>query len=572
MQNSKIALKPYIEEIEQYCNQRSHDELAGIIINLAKEIPVRERGSFLNKLYSLVPGKKIIPDEKTVRDSIFNRIDALKEDIQERIDSIEDGSYWETVDYEYDDYDDSPDYVSEDQIDELINLFEEAEQFFLDDQQELSRDIYQRLLHFFYEIEELKYSISDSTHAFDLKEARARYCRCVYDTSKKKDRINNIVEAIDLDASISDNTLILEKESFPMLQDIIDAKTGEMKDWDGFLKKWVTALKKRNSNRADTLLLEAILFTKGIHGVADLARKWGAKQPRGQLYYIQKLIKSEDWETVADACVEALSVIPNNYFREQAAEYLVQAGKQLKNKSFILKGKREKFISSPDETNLLELVDEASRQKVREKELNDLIMVYKNLKVSPFREDTLYTKLLLMGGELKAAYEDVKTAKSVGWSYGKAGIVFGSVLYVVCGKSETAKTVKNLLKTYADKRSGYSWANSNAVEATAFNEVLKGLNQFESESADLASYFEWAVKIGCSRIDHIVSNKHRRAYAGAASVLGALSECYILLDQKNQAQSLVNKFYSGKYHRYPAFKREVKSVFTSSKILSGVRL
>jgi hypothetical protein len=101
-----------------------------------------------------------------------------------------------------------------------------------------------------------------------------------------------------------------------------------------------------------------------------------------------------------------------------------------------------------------------------------------------------------------------------------------------------------------------------------FDEVLKGLKQFKNGAADLKTFFEWAIKIGGSRIDRIVSNKHRKAYARAASVLGS----YILRDQKEQAESLVNEFYFDKYNRYPAFKREVKSVFTSSNILSVIRI
>jgi hypothetical protein len=163
----------------------------------------------------------------------------------------------------------------------------------------------------------------------------------------------------------------------------------------------------KSTFRAGTLLLEATLFTKGMNGVSDLARKWGKKQPRGYLYYIQNLIKEKDWVSTAKACT--------------TAKYLVQAGKNLKNKAFLLKGKQEKFISSPDETNLLDLMDEANQQRVREKELDNLIKLYRKTKVSSFREDTLYTKLLLMGGELKTTYDDIKSEKCrvvlwQGWS------------------------------------------------------------------------------------------------------------------------------------------------------------
>ncbi|MFC1849594.1 hypothetical protein ACFL27_05235 [candidate division CSSED10-310 bacterium] len=570
MLKNKLALRPYLEAIEKYCNQLSKNEMTETIINLAKEIPVGEREGFLNILHSFSPTKKAIPDEENVRDKIFDQIEGLKEDMQERIDSIEDGTYWDTVDYEDGYYDDDPDYISEDQVDDLLSLFETAERYFIDDRLELARDIYKQLFNFFHEFSELKYCMPSSTDTFDVKESRARYCRCVYETSDKKDLVDNMIEAMDLNASISDRTLILEKEYYPMLQDVMDAKTGNLKDWDDFLEKWNAVLKIQKSNRADTLQLEVALLLKGIDGVAELARKWGQNQPRGYIFWIQNLLTVGDWIASSEVCLEALNILPYNAFREQAARYLIQAGNNVEEKALILTGKREKFKSSPDETNLLDLAVEADSQNVRKNELSTLLDEYKKLIVSPLREDTLYTKFLLMTGEVKTAFDDAKKAKSVGWSYGKAGLVFGSVLYLVCGKSDEAKTIKNLLKSYANARSGYSWGTIQDVSSTMYDEILKGLIQYKISSADQGTFLSWAHKIGAERIDHIVSNKHRKAYGRAAAVLGALSECYILLGQKSNAQNLLNEFYFDKYKRYPAFRREVKSIFKSSGNLASL--
>ncbi len=573
MSQKKLALKPYLEAIEKYCTRLSQDELTGVIINLAKEISVGERQNYLDKLHSFSPANKVIPDEQNSRDEIADQIEALKEDIQERVDSIEDGTYWDDIDYDDGYYDDEePDYISEEQVEELTAFFGEAEQFFLDDQLESARDIYQRLFDLLDETDELEYSISGSSDSFDLKETRARYCRCVYETSEKEDRIKEMIEAVHVYASVSDSVLMLEKEHHPMLQDVIDAKTGDMQDWDDFLNKWAAALEKHKSDRADILLLEAAFFIKGDEGVADQARKWGLTQPRGYLYRIQNFIKEENWTAASEACQEALKALPDNSFREQAAGYLAMAGNNLTDKTFILQGKREKFISSPGESNLLDLADEAGKQNVRQIELENLQSVFKKPQASSSGSDTLYTKFLLMTGEVKAAFDDAHKEKNVGWSYGKAGLVFASTLYIVCGKSDTAKTVKDLLKSYADTGSGYSLSNTHDRSATMYDEILKGMNQCKVSSADKKAFWDWAYKIGCGRIDHIVSNKYRKAYQRAACVLGALSECHILLDRKSKAQSLVDTFYFGKYKRFSAFRREVKSVFSSSAILTSIRL
>ncbi len=71
------------------------------------------------------------------------------------------------------------------------------------------------------------------------------------------------------------------------------------------------------------------------------------------------------------------------------------------------------------------------------------------------------------------------------------------------------------------------------------------------------------------RIDHIVSNKHRRAYERAAQVLGSLAEAYIAMDKKSKAVKILHKYYNEKYNRFSAFRREVKAIVKNSDILKN---
>ena len=74
-------------------------------------------------------------------------------------------------------------------------------------------------------------------------------------------------------------------------------------------------------------------------------------------------------------------------------------------------------------------------------------------------------------------------------------------------------------------------------------------------------------KIGKSRIEHIVSNKHRRAYERAAQVLGSLAEAYAAMGQKSKAVKILHKYYNEKYNRFSAFRKEVKTVVANSELL-----
>jgi predicted ATP-grasp superfamily ATP-dependent carboligase len=158
----------------------------------------------------------------------------------------------------------------------------------------------------------------------------------------------------------------------------------------------------------------------------------------------------------------------------------------------------------------------------------------------------------------------------VGWSYhSNAGVVFGSALSVLAGHSEKAVTIKTLLKGYANQRSVYSerFSVDDEMGTSFYEEIISGLKQKKFTKAKRTEYLAWAEKIGKSRIEHIVSNKHRRAYERAAQVLGSLAEAYATMGQKNKAVKILHKYYSEKYSRFSAFRREVKAVVKDSDLL-----
>ena len=118
MKKSKIALKPYLDEIAGHCSTLSNQELRDILLCLAKDIPTSGRVNFLEKIESYLPGRRpgVMPDTDAV-EQILDNIEALKDSIEGRIRSIEDGSYWDDPDVWGDDgYDEEgPDSISEDQ-------------------------------------------------------------------------------------------------------------------------------------------------------------------------------------------------------------------------------------------------------------------------------------------------------------------------------------------------------------------------------------------------------------------------------------------------------------------------
>jgi hypothetical protein len=575
MKKAKIALKPYLDTINEYCDTLSNKELSNIIISLAKDIPTAGRVEFLDKFESFLPGRRRRSTVKLKVDQIeriLNDIEALKENIAERIESIEDGSYWDDPDDWGGDgyYDDEPDYVSQDQLNELESFFDVAEDLFMDDRLEDARKVYEAL---FILISYVKESAHLSVgHEIDIREARARYCRCVYETADADTRLDEFTAAMEIDASDPYNENEYD-ENYPLMQDVVDARPGEIAGLESFLPAWNKFLvKKGKKGRPAVLLLETVNRLEGINGVSKLAKKWANSQPQGYLYWLKILKQNNDPKGIIIVGTKGLKALKQGRFRERVAKFIIDAAEKQNDTKTLLMGRRERFFSRISHQNLLDLVGEAIIQNGRDDELDRVDHFFKSCKSMDDDQKALYVKTLLMSGQLNNAFAMAKKEKSVGWSYASnAGVVFGSALSVLADHSEKAGTIQTLLKGYANQKSVYSerFLVDDGMGISFYEEIIKGLKQKKFAKSQRAEYLAWVEKIGKSRIEHIVSNKHRRAYERAAQVLGSLAEAYAAMGQKNKTVKILHKYYSEKYNRFSAFRREVKAVVMNSDLLKN---
>ena len=247
----------------------------------------------------------------------------------------------------------------------------------------------------------------------------------------------------------------------------------------------------------------------------------------------------------------------------------MDAAKEIHDAEHILLGKRERFFSYMSDQSLLDLVDEATTQGTRDNELDTVIKFFEGRRAID-EEKELYGRALLMSGNLNSAFALAKNEKVVGWSSGNnAGVVFGAVLSILADHSEKAGTIKTLLKDYVNKKTIYSerFSIDDGKGISFYDEIIKGLKQNKEVNSQAAEYLSWAEKIGTKRIEHIVSNKHRRAYERAAQVLGSLAEVYLSMGQQTKAANILHSYYNEKYNRFSAFRKEVKAVVKTSDLL-----
>ncbi|MEA3232236.1 MAG: hypothetical protein U9Q05_10835, partial [Thermodesulfobacteriota bacterium] len=403
-----------------------------------------------------------------------------------------------------------------------------------------------------------------------IREERARYCRCVYETSKKEDWTDAFVNAMEIDVPNRYNLYDYDEE-YPLLQDVIDARPHVIADLNLFLTAWKKALTQKGLNtRPAVLLLETSHRLEGLDGVSKLARKWKNKQPQGYLFWLDILKRENDPKSIIKVSAEGLKALEKGRPRKQVAQFLIDAAEKIGDAKNLLLGKRERLYSRPSDHDLIEFVGEAVKQDVRERELKKVITFFRSGTLEDSDETALYIKALLMGGKLPDAFTLVEKEKSVGWSYfSNTGVVFGAILSMLADHHGKATTIKTLFCGYANRESAYSGRMSIDDEpgTSFYEEIVKGLKQQKQTEAEKKKYFSWAEKIGKGRIDHIVSNKHRNAYERAAQVLGALAEAYMTRGQNDKAKKIIHHFYAEKYNRFSAFRREVKSVVTSSQLL-----
>ncbi len=549
-----ISLKPYLLAVKEHCESHSKQELVETLLELAREMPASSRKEFLDKLRVLssrfVSKEVEIPSD--VEAQLLGRISELQEDIETRIESIEDGTYWDDYEEGYDD--EEPEYVTEDQSNELEQLFLDAGDLFMDDYLDASLRVYRALFDFLNANKDMSSFYSPAP--LELREARARYCRCVYETADPARLLDDFYESMVVDAAMNPYRLDLSGP-FPLLRDVMDARVENLNGWEWFLPEWEKKVALCNSARAAVLRMEALLWLEGAEGISRLAREWKSEQPYGYLFWIQHLETCENWQGVRDACLEAMEVLPQGSFREQATESLVKAAMVLGDKELLLLGKRERFLSVPKQTSLLELLQEAENQNLRSRELDVILAFKEGIKKSRDGHAGLYLEILLMAGRIEDAFNEGKTEKGVGWSYGKVGIIFVSILSMLTGNNHKTVTIQSLLKEYARNSS---------------SEIIKGLMLVSLTESKKQQYLIWSDRICRERVEQIVSNQHRSAYDRAARALGAVAECYVHLNEKDNAISLLNEFVRTKFPRHSAFRAEVKRVVTGSALLKGFHL
>lgn len=569
-----LPLRPFLTTIEEWCRPLDHESLVQIVLLLAKQVDGDARHNFLTSLGSVlsIDGDDKKEADKKQRGKLMVNIETLTIEILTRIESIEDGSYWEEPeDDDWEEYyynDEEPEYVNTIQKAALVDFFSEADHYFLQGDKTSAHEVYTALFSLVDRIGGIS-SLPDFDK--DLKETRARFVRCVYELSSRKERTKNILKCMNVSQFEEEFDYYIHND-LPLFQDIIDTDTAQLDDLDFFLSSWKTALSKYDieQNRVAELLLEVSTMLEGTAGVGKLARKWKGKQPCGYIFWLELLKENERWDELAEIAKEALEWLPPGQERCTAASHMIAAGEKLKKDKVILLGHRESFFSMPREESLVALMTEAGRQGLREKELEKIRSFFAQRKLK-YGEKELYAKSLLMAGMFSETFELCKNDEEIGWSSDSTtGLLFASSLYLQIRGNSACTTIQKLLKRYSDSNSIFFCDSNDYIVdlgGSILDEIICGLDNVDAAFLDSHGHSKWASEIGEKRINHIVSNKYRKAYQRAAEVLTSLAELLALSGDKKGAKTLLQEYCHIRYSRHRAFRQEMRKVVGDSQMV-----
>ena len=574
--NNKIALRPFLESISHSCSHMEQKDLVEFVLYYAEHLPVQKRMEFLDTIASFTTAAPLPATEET----LFDRISDLKDEILERRESIEDGSFYD--DFDQDDWnyydDETPEILSEEHKQDLVKLFHQADLLFLAGRLAEAHDIYAELYALFSGEEssgDQYLDISDSDIPIDQRETKARYCRCAYEISPLGKKAASLAVAMNIDTSMSSSYFNVHEGNNPLLADIEDAKREKLPDKNNFLPVWIDLLSHYNSDRAQILLMEAVYLTEGYTGIQRLARTWKGRQPRGYLFWLQLLKAGKEWKKVIDTAREALSAIALGKLRGQIASEMINAAEIIHDADSLLEGKRELFYSVPKEINLIGFLKEAKKQQAKEKEIEHTLAYMSNHtddKGLP-QHTLMEIKILLMKGDPAGAFTLIETGHSLGWTsiHKPPAVLFAGLLAaLVIDQIDNAEIIKLILKRYSGPESSYDYISGRYRDPDPFffHEILEGLRKFPiTKEEHQITFVSWVESVGKERINGIVSNKHRKSYNKAAEILGGLAECFMLLGQQQKALAIIHEFRNVKYKKYSSFKRELAAVLSKSRIL-----
>ncbi len=336
MKNTKtLAFKTFWKRVNRELNTASAGELRAILRSQAQETLPTERQTFLDQLKRR-PETSAEELQVKLGDALLADIDDWIQELQSRMSEADDWEEWRGSGYDeyYDDEDSLGPYAEV--VESLEALFDRVKAAFDEGTLQLARKAYAQLLGEALQQEDAcGRGVRAEDVELDLRAARGRYLRAVYETTGRTDRPRVLfVQLQQVQTWLGGNG--------PMLDDLLRVSRRPLPEREPFLSAWIAFLHKQKGREADAWLREAIRLAEGTRGLEQLARTEGRPRPRVFLDWITDLAAAKKPREVIAAAQQALQTLPAKLpLRAKIAEHLCAAAAQLNEPETLQTGRWE---------------------------------------------------------------------------------------------------------------------------------------------------------------------------------------------------------------------------------------
>lgn len=520
MAHDTMALGPFLRQVQALAAALPETLLHARLLQLAGRLPPRERAPFLAALAGDTP-----PADPS-----------LAADVDAFLARLEAGHYFREWSFH-----ENRALGDESWAPELDALFSRASALYVAGALDVAAECYGRLLRaFLLEGEGEVFCGAKPAQEMlstDLDEAKARYLRARYERAPLDQRAPLLAHELESLAHVGSWRLGLGA--------LQDAALAPLPALDAFLPRWLEQLRiTPREGRANSypledlrrlLLREAVELWGGAAGLKALAREEGAWHPEAYGAWIDHLRREGDRAAAISAAREGLLRVEEPAERAALADRLALFAREANDDALLREALRGAFRAAPSAARLARLLlasPPGDRALAASLELEE----------ARRREDPLPESLLvcleLLRGELRASLHALQAASPLGWSRTEhpGRILVPALLLAGCQHAAPpARSALARLWRDADREPGETPA-PDASLARLLQEALASLSLPPDVAREL---LDACARTAERRARAIISNKHRRAYARAATVIAACAESYRLAKLEEEAARFV---------------------------------
>jgi len=540
----------------------SADQIRAAVRAHAATLPRSERGAFAEIFAHPSPLDNTAPAEDTQQSTWPVEDDPLLTDIDDLVDRISSGDYYEGFGWDPE-IRDQRSFGDESWVWEMDGLLDDAQAAFLAGDLGLARAAYERLVRAFDLDQEVGTfcgpSPPDEMVRTDVAEAESQYLRAVYETTPPAQRA----------ATLVDEWFDLPSRHAPTLAAVRESRPHDLPGLNAFLPDWIAELTSLAAEqpgataRVRPLLTEATELHGGADGLANLAHTPGPGRGERFLDWVQALLRAGREKDAAAAAREALAG-PSPYGEAYArlAEHLAELTRDDDDDAARLTARRTAWRAKPTDQRLLALHSAIPADAVDAVLAGEIDELAARPDTAPRVSGRLHALLLLLAGRTGDAAALLRTADH--WPDHADRVVLPYLLAAGSGGPAqpgwATAQVAGLLAGVDEPWRPDWWAGP-TVRARVASEAptLSSLLITRITDPTAAESERWLTLARAEvdrRVRAIISGKQRGRYAEAARLAAAVAEALALAGHPDAGAEFLATLRTD-FPRHTAFRREL---------------